>query len=141
MSELLKNETVVRFLIGLVSLIAGALLNRALARRDKENDTVIETRRAIERKLAGLLGPYLLDSARTQNDLNKIRRDWDAAVAEYGVTVNGELLQISAEVSQYLNSVLDFLRGDIDRSILEGMREHANRLTIQRVPSIRQRRA
>ena len=124
----------------LLTGIAGFLLKWALEKWSKESEAVIETRRAIERKLATLLGPYTIDSVKSRSDIAKIRQDWNSAFNDYAVTVNGSLADISILIDQYLSSFLDFIRDDIDRAALEAKRDFANKVTISRVPLIRRRR-
>lgn len=140
MNELFKHidwNKVLPLLTGM----AGFFLKWALERWGKENDAVVETRRTIERKLGGLLGPWMLDSATSTEDVDKIRRDWNVAVSDYSVTVNGTLFQISSDVNQYLDSVRDLVGQKITRTDLEGRRDLANKLTIPKIPAIRQRRS
>jgi hypothetical protein len=140
MADIMKNDFVVKVLIALISAIFGALLNWIVTEYRRRNDPVGETRRAVERKLAALLGPYTIDSVKSRSDIAKIRQDWNSAFDDYAVTVNGSLADISILIDQYLSSFLDFIRGDIDRAALEAKRDLATKVTISRVPQIRRRR-
>jgi hypothetical protein len=140
MADMMKNDFVVKVLIALIGALFGAILNWIVTEYRRRNDPVGETRRAIERKLAALLGPYTIDSVKSRSDIAKIRQDWTSAFDDYAVTVNGSLADISMLIDQYLSSFLDFIRGDIDRAALEAKRDLANKVTISRVPLIRRRR-